>query len=195
MDDAQGTIDDFFEKADRWPAELAALRTILRDCGLVEVWKWSSPVYTLDGGNVAILWGFKDNATLGFFKGVLLQDKDKLLVAPGENSRSSRIFKFTSLEQIDAIKDTIRAYVLEAMELERTGARVDLPKDDIVYPDELVARFNEDLELSEAFEALTPGRRRGYALYFAQPKQSATRVGRIEKLRDKILAGKGLQDR
>jgi len=195
MDDAQGTIDDFFEKADRWPAELAALRTILRDCGLVEVWKWSSPVYTLDGGNVAILWGFKDNATLGFFKGVLLQDKDKLLVAPGENSRSSRIFKFTSLEQIDAIKDTIRAYVLEAMELERAGARVDLPKDDIVYPDELVARFNEDLELSEAFEALTPGRRRGYALYFAQPKQSATRVGRIEKLRDKILAGKGLQDR
>lgn len=195
MDDAQGTIDDFFEKAERWPAELAALRTILRDCGLVEVWKWSSPVYTLDGGNVAILWGFKDNATLGFFKGVLLQDKDKLLVAPGENSRSSRIFKFTSLEQIDAIKDTIRAYVQEAMELERTGARVDLPKDDIVYPDELVARFNEDLELSEAFEALTPGRRRGYALYFAQPKQSATRVGRIEKLRDKILAGKGLQDR
>jgi uncharacterized protein YdeI (YjbR/CyaY-like superfamily) len=195
MDDAQGTIDDFFEKADRWPAELVTLRTILRDCGLVEVWKWSSPVYTLDGGNVAILWGFKDNATLGFFKGVLLQDKDKLLVAPGENSRSSRIFKFTSLEQINAIKDTIRAYVLEAMELERTGARVDLPKDDIVYPDELVARFNEDLELSEAFEALTPGRRRGYALYFAQPKQSATRVGRIEKLRDKILAGKGLQDR
>lgn len=195
MDDAQGTIDDFFEKADRWPAELAALRTILRDCGLVEVWKWSSPVYTLDGGNVAILWGFKDNATLGFFKGVLLQDKDKLLVAPGENSRSSRIFKFTSLEQIDAIKDTIRAYVLEAMELERSGARVDLPKDDIVYPDELVARLNDDPELSEAFQALTPGRRRGYALYFAQPKQSATRVGRIEKLRDKILAGKGLQDR
>ncbi len=195
MDDTQGTIDDFFEKADRWPAELAALRTILRDCGLVEVWKWSSPVYTLDGGNVAILWGFKDNATLGFFKGVLLQDKDKLLVAPGENSRSSRIFKFTSLEQIDAIKDTIRAYVLEAMELERSGARVDLPKDDIVYPDELVARLNDDPELSEAFQALTPGRRRGYALYFAQPKQSATRVGRIEKLRDKILAGKGLQDR
>ena len=195
MDDAQGTIDDFFEKADRWPAELAALRTILRDCGLVEVWKWSSPVYTLDGGNVAILWGFKDNATLGFFKGVLLQDKDKLLVAPGENSRSSRIFKFTSPEQIDAIKDTIRAYVLEAMELERSGARVDLPKDDIVYPDELVARLNDDPELSEAFQALTPGRRRGYALYFAQPKQSATRVGRIEKLRDKILAGKGLQDR
>lgn len=155
----------------------------------------SSPVYTLNGGNVAILWGFKDNATLGFFKGVLLQDKDNLLVAPGDNSRSSRIFKFTSLEQIDAIKDTIHAYVLEAMELERTGARVDLPKDDIVYPDELVARFNEDLELSEAFQALTPGRRRGYALYFAQPKQSATRVGRIEKLRDKILAGKGLQDR
>lgn len=195
MDDAQGTIDDFFEKADRWPAELAALRTILRDCGLVEVWKWSSPVYTLDGGNVAILWGFKDNATLGFFKGVLLQDKDKLLVAPGENSRSSRIFKFTSLEQIDAIKDTIRAYVLEAMELEKSGARVDLPKDDIVYPDELVARLNDDPELSEAFQALTPGRRRGYALYFAQPKQSVTRVGRIEKLRDKILAGKGLQDR
>jgi uncharacterized protein YdeI (YjbR/CyaY-like superfamily) len=195
MDNTAVIIDKFFEKADRWPAELAVLRKILRDCGLVEVWKWSSPVYTLDGGNVAILWGFKDNATLGFFKGVLLQDKQKLLVAPGENSRSSRIFKFTSLEQIKALEDTIHAYVIEAMKLERIGAKVDLPKDDIVYPDELVARLNEDVELSEAFQALTPGRRRGYALYFAQPKQATTRIGRIEKSRDKILAGKGLQDR
>ena len=195
MDDAQGTIDDFFEKADRWPAELAALRTILLDIGLAEVWKWRSPVYTLDGGNVAILWGFKDNAALGFFKGVLLQDRQKLLVAPGENSRSTRLFKFNSLQQIVAMEDAIRAYVAEAIELERTGAKADLPKDDIVYPDELVAKLDDDLELSEAFQALTPGRRRGYALYFGQPKQSSTRTGRIEKFRDRILAGKGLHDR
>lgn len=195
MTDERSKIEAFFDKAERWPAELAALRRILLGCGVREVWKWSSPVYTVDGGNVAILWGFKDNASLGFFKGVLLQDKRKLLVAPGENSRSSRILKFTGLDEIVAMEAMIRAYVVEAMELERAGAKVELPKDDIVYPDELVAKLDEDLELTEAFQALTPGRRRGYALYFAQPKQSATRTGRIDKMRDRILAGKGLQDR
>nr|WP_249116860.1 YdeI/OmpD-associated family protein [Ciceribacter sp. L1K23] len=195
VDETRQKVDDFFDKAELWPAELAALRAILLDCGLIEVWKWSSPVYTVDGGNVAILWGFKDNATLGFFKGVLLKDEQNLLVAPGENSRSSRIFKFTGLEQIRAMDDTIRAYVTEATDLEKAGAKVDLPKDDITYPEELLAKLEEDPEMHEAFEALTPGRKRGYALYFAQPKQSATRVGRIEKMREKILAGKGYQER
>jgi len=195
MSEKQHMLDSFFASQDRWQAELAALRQILLGCGLHEEFKWSSPCYTVNGGNVAILWGFKDNATLGFFKGVLLKDEQNLLVAPGENSRSSRIFKFTCLGQIRAIEHTVRAYVTEAMELERAGAKVDLPKDDLAYPEELLARLKCDPELQAAFEALTPGRKRGYALYFAQPRQSATRVGRIEKMREKILAGEGLQER
>lgn len=195
MDEDSRKIEAFFAEEGRWQAELRALRAILLGCGLTEVFKWSSPCYTVDGGNVAILWGFKDNATLGFFKGVLLKDPKGLLVAPGENSRSSRIFKFTSLDHIAGMEAVIRDYVREAMELERSGARVDLAKDDIVYPEELVARLEEDPQLQEAFEALTPGRRRGYALFFAQPKQAATRWSRIDRSRDRILAGKGMHDR
>ncbi|MCL6708760.1 YdeI/OmpD-associated family protein [Pseudomonas sp. R2.Fl] len=194
MADEQRKLEAFFDDEGRWQAELRALRAILVDCGLTEEFKWSSPVYTVDGGNVAILWGFKDNATLGFFKGVLLKDSQGMLVAPGENSRSSRVFKFLGLDQIGSMEATIRDYVREAVELEKAGARVDLPKDDMDYPEELIAKLEEDPDLQAAFEALTPGRKRGYALYFAQPKQSATRVGRIEKMREKILAGKGYQE-
>lgn len=195
MNEDQQKLDAFFEDDGRWQAELRTLREILADCGLTEEFKWSSPVYTVDGGNVAILWGFKDNATLGFFKGVLLKDPEGVLAAPGENSRSSRVFKFSGLDHIRSIEATIRAYVHEAVELEKVGARVEFPKDDIDYPEELIAKLEEDPDLQAAFEALTPGRKRGYALYFSQPKQSATRVGRIEKMREKIIAGKGLQER
>jgi len=188
-------IDAFFSDAKVWPEELRALRAILLDCGLSEEFKWRGPCYTFDGGNVAIIWGFKENVALGFFKGVLLRDPEGLLVAPGDNSRAVRMFKFTGLDQIEVIETTIRVYVSEAVELEKAGAKVDLPKDDIVYPEELIAAMEADPLLQEAFEALTPGRRRGYALFFAQPKQSATRVSRIEKSRDRILAGKGLQER
>lgn len=191
----QHKLDGFFAGQDRWQAELLALRQILLRCGLLEEFKWSSPCYTVDGGNVAILWGYKDNATLGFFKGVLLKDEQGLLMAPGENSRSSRVLKFTDLDQISKMEPIIRTYVLEAMELEKGGASVDLAKDDIVYPEELIAAMEADPPLQEAFETLTPGRRRGYALFFGQPKQAATREGRIQKMRDRILAGKGLHDR
>lgn len=195
MDDEQRKLDDFFADETVWKAELLALRAIVRSCGLTEVWKWSSPVYTVDGGNVAILWGFKDNATLGFFKGVLLKDPEGVLEAPGENSRSSRVLKFSSVAHIEAMRPVIEAYVGEAMENEKAGRKVDLPKDDIDYPEELIAALEEDPELAEAFEALTPGRRRGYALFFAQPKQAATRSSRIAKSRPRILEGKGMHDR
>ncbi|MDI6838592.1 MAG: YdeI/OmpD-associated family protein [Rhizobiaceae bacterium] len=195
MHDDTARIDAFFSEAKTWPEELRALRAILLDCGLTEEFKWRGPCYTYDGGNVAVIWGFKENAALGFFKGVLLKDPEGLLVAPGDNSRAVRMFRFTGLSQIEAMETTIRSYVREAIELEKAGAKVDLPKDDIVYPEELLAALEEDPELHEAFEALTPGRKRGYALHFAQPKQSSTRVSRIEKSRDRILAGKGLQER
>ncbi len=195
MSDERQKLDSFFSEAKVWPKELRALRAVLLDCGLKEEFKWRGPCYTYDGGNVAVIWGFKENAALGFFKGVLLKDQEGLLVAPGDNSRAVRMFRFTGLDQIEALETTIRDYVREAIELEKAGAKVDLPKDDIVYPEELLAALEEDPELQEAFEALTPGRKRGYALHFAQPKQSATRISRIEKSRDRILAGKGVQER
>jgi len=195
MDDDSRRIDAFFGEQERWRQELLALRRILLDCGLTETFKWSSPCYTIDGGNVALLWGFKDSATLGFFKGVLLKDPEGLLVAPGENSRSSRVLRFTELDEITSRDQVIREYVLEAAALEKAGARVDLPKDDLAYPEELIAALEADPQLQAAFETLTPGRRRGYVLHFAQPKQAATRRARIDKSRARILAGKGMHDR
>lgn len=195
MGEGRSKLEAFFAEPGRWQAELAALRSILLDCGLTEEFKWSSPCYTMGGGNVALLWGFKDSATLGFFKGVLLADPQNLLIAPGENSRSSRVMRFTSLEEIADQDRAIRAYVQEAVELEKAGAKVELPKDDLLYPEELVAALQADPDLQLAFEALTPGRRRGYVLHFSQPKQSATRQARIAKNRDRILAGKGMHDR
>nr|CAD6415908.1 hypothetical protein REQ54_01502 [Rhizobium sp. Q54] len=195
MDDDSRRIDAFFAEQERWRQELLALRRILLDCGLTETFKWSSPCYTIDGGNVALLWGFKDSATLGFFKGVLLKDPEGLLVAPGENSRSSRVLRFTELDEITSRDQVIREYVLEAAALEKAGARVDLAKDDLAYPEELIAALEADPQLQAAFETLTPGRRRGYVLHFAQPKQAATRRARIDKSRARILAGKGMHDR
>lgn len=195
MGDDERKIDAFFSEQERWREELLALRKILLDCGLVETFKWSSPCYTVDDGNVALLWGFKDAATLGFFKGVLLKDPEKILIAPGENSRSSRILRFTDTAQIASQEKTIRAYVREAMELERAGVKVDMPKDDLDYPEELISALEEDPELQAAFEGLTPGRRRGYVLHFSQAKQSQTRRARIDKHRSRILAGKGMHDR
>ncbi|WP_172298703.1 YdeI family protein [Pseudoruegeria sp. HB172150] len=183
------------QKASKWVAEQKAFRAILLDSPLDEAFKWRSPVYTWDGRNVSIVWGFNDHCALGFFKGVLLKDPEGILVAPGENSRSSRMIAVTSTEEIEKLKPTILAYIDEAIELEKSGAKVDFPKDDLDYPQELVDRLDEDPELREAFENLTPGRRRGYVLHFSQAKQSATRTNRIEKFAPRILEGKGMQDR
>lgn len=188
-------IEDFFADAPRWRAELAALRAILLDSGLAEEWKWRSPCYTADGGNVALLWGFKEECRLGFFKGVLLQDPRGILVAPGENSRSSRTLNFTSLDEVRQLEGVVRDYVRDAIELEKAGRRVELPKDDLAPPAELVAILAGDAALKDAFEALTPGRRRGWILHFAQPKQPVTRTSRIQKAAPRILAGKGMHDR
>ena len=124
-------LDAFFSHLTDWRAELLALRTILLDAGLTETFKWSSPVYTAHDGNVAIIWGFKDRAAIGFFKGVLMKDPEGLLEAPGENSRSSRMINFTGLDQIEAAAPALRAYIAEAVDIERQGLKVDLPKDDL----------------------------------------------------------------
>ncbi len=195
MEDDSQKIETFFRSEERWPAELSALRKILVDCGLVETFKWRSPCYTHNGGNVATLWSLKDNAAIGFFKGVLLNDPEGLLVAPGEHSRSMRVFRFGTIGQIQAQESDIRGLAMQAIRLEETGATVDMPKDDIEYPEELVAALEEDPQFQAAFEALTPGRKRGYALHFGQPKQSATRRSRIDRNRARILVGKGMHDR
>jgi uncharacterized protein YdeI (YjbR/CyaY-like superfamily) len=188
-------IDAFFAEGGRWHAELAALRAILRDTALVEEWKWRSPCYTLEGDNVALLWAFRDDCRLGFFKGVLLKDPEGLLVAPGEHSRSARSLNFTDVAGIARMEPVIRAYLAEAMANAAAGLKVDFPKDDLDPPEELTAMLEADPDLLAAFEALTPGRRRGWILHFSQPKQSATRTARIEKAAPRILAGKGMHDR
>ena len=185
----------FYADQERWHDELAALRAILNDSGLCEEFKWRSPVYTHDGHNVALVWGFKDHAALGFFKGVLLKDKAGILVAQGENSRSTRVVKVTSVAQVTRLAPTLAAYLTEAIGIERAGLKVDLPKDDLDYPAELVDRLDADDRFRAAFEALTPGRRRSWVLHFGQAKQSETRISRIEKAAGKIFAGKGLNDR
>ena len=195
MHEPDPRIEVFFARQKTWRDELLALRKILLGSGLAEEFKWRSPVYTAHGGNVAIIWGFKDYCGLGFFKGVLLKDPERILVAQGENSRSVRIVKFTGLADIAAKETILKDYVREAVEMERAGLKVDLPKDDLDYPAELVDRIDGDPGFRAAFEALTPGRQRGYVLHFSQPKQSATRVSRIDKAAPRILAGKGIHDR
>ena len=183
-------------KVHRWPGELRKLRSIALESGLTEESKWGVACYTLQGANVLMISAFKEFCSLSFFKGSLLHDAQKLLHTPGENSQASRLFKFTSLQQIDAIEDKVRAYIFEAIEVEKAGLKVEFKaKDELEYPEELLAKFVELPKLEAAFEALTPGRKRGYVLHFTQPKQSQTRVSRIEKCIPKIMEGKGFFDR
>ncbi len=195
MSEHDPRVEMFFSELVGWREELLALRAILRDCPLAERFKWSSPVYTFQDRNVAIIWGFRNYAALGFFKGVLLGDPNGILVAPGQHSRSSRIVRFTDVLDIANREALLKSYILEAIEVERAGLKVDFSKDRINYPEELRDRMDSDPELKAAFLALTPGRQRGYCVHFAGAKLSKTRVARIEKFRPRILAGKGIQER
>lgn len=186
--------DGWFEKAERWRAEARAVRAIILDCGVTEDLKWGKPCYAAGGKNIAILQPMKDFLALLFFKGALLDDPDGLLERQGPNSRSGYRMRFTGVEDVAGTAESMRAFVRQAVEAEKAGLSVDKP-DGNGFVDELVRRLDEDPELKAAFEALTPGRQRGYNLYFAAPKQSATRAGRIEKYRQKILDGKGFHDR
>lgn len=187
--------DTYFETATRWHDEQKALRALLRDCPVTEEFKWRGPCYSAAGGNIVLIGNFKDACTLSFLKGVLLKDPEGILEPPGQNSRSVRMAKFTSVDQIGARASTLKAYVREAVDVEAAGLKVAFAKDDLDQPDELTERLARDEALKTAFEALTPGRRRGYLLHFSQAKQSKTRCDRIEKWAPHILAGKGMHDR
>lgn len=181
-------------KVHTWQKELVILRSVVLDTGLSEELKWSMPVYTLEGKNIVMVSAFRDFCSVNFFKGSLLSDPHGLLVKPGENSQAGRYIKFTSVSQVEASYNIIVEYVREAIELEKSGARVEFKKDPEPLPEELLLKFNDDPVFESAFYALTPGRRRGYILHFSQPKQSATRSSRIEKCMDRIFSGKGMQD-
>ena len=185
----------WFDHAARWGAELGALRAILRASPLAETIKWGKPCYTLGEGNVAMLYAFKDTCAVGFFKGALLKDPDGLLAAPGENSQAMRMACFTSAEAIDAAAPGLAAIIREAVALEKAGVEVPFAEpSELVLPDALESRLAADPALRAAFDALTPGRRRAYALHIGGAKQLKTREARVDQCAPLILAGKGLND-
>lgn len=182
-------------KVRTWTKELKRLRAIVLDCDLIEERKWGVACYTFEGKNIAIVSALKDYCAVSFFKGVLLSDPNKILVAPGENSQSARMIKFTELSQINGLEAIIKQYLGEAIQIECSGQKVEFKaKTELVLPEELYQKFIELPELQSAFEALTPGRQRGYVLHISSAKQSATRISRIEKCIPAILAGKGMHD-
>lgn len=195
MTEKNPKVDAYVGRAERWRDETEALRAILLDCGLSEELKWGKPCYTFQGRNVAIIQGFKPHCALMFFKGALLRDPEGVLVKQGENSQAALRMEFTEVGQVKAMEPTLRAYLGEAIEVEKAGLEVPLrEKRQLVPPDELLDAFDETPDLKAAFDALTPGRQRAYMLHFSGAKRSATRAARIAKCVPRILAGKGLTD-
>lgn len=183
-------------KVHSWQEPMQYLRQLLNNTELKEDYKWSQPCYTLNGKNVLILTAFKNYCCLAFFKGTLMKDPLGVMKSPGKNSQAARQLRFTTLDEVKAQESYIRSCIEEAIALEKSGAKVDFKqKKELEYPEELNEILNSNTQLKQAFESLTPGRQRGYVLYFESAKQSKTRVARIEKYIPKILAGKGFHDR
>jgi len=182
-------------KVNNWLNELEELRKIVIKSGLIEELKWGMPCYTLNNKNILMISAFKEYACISFFKGILLEDKEKLLTAHGENSQSVRMIKYTDSKQIIRQTSLIKAYIKEAIGIENSGRKVTFNKNPEPIPEELMVEFNKDLKFKNAFHELTPGRQRGYIIYFSQPKGTQSKINRIEKYRENILKGKGLNDR
>ncbi len=180
-------------KVNRWKEELKLLRKIVLETGLKEEIKWGAPVYTHNGKNIVSVGALKESANIGFFKGVLLADKQKLLQQQG-SLQSDRIIKFTNKADIALVKDVLKSYVSEAIAIEESGKKVIFKKNPEPIPDELNQAFDLDSVFKDAFHALTPSKQRGYIIHFSQPKQTQTRIGRIEKCKPQILDGIGLND-
>ncbi|HBU82244.1 MULTISPECIES: YdeI/OmpD-associated family protein [Paenibacillus] len=188
-------VDGYLNKAKKWKEESVKLREIILDCGLTEDFKWMHPCYTLENKNVVIIHGFKEYCALLFHKGALLKDKQGILVQQTENVQSARQIRFTNIQQIVEMENILKEYIQEAIEVEKAGLKVTLKQHtDYDVPEEFQHQLDENPALKEAFEALTPGRQRAYLFYFSQPKQSKTRVSRVEKYTQQILDGKGLND-
>ncbi|MDP4255906.1 MAG: YdeI/OmpD-associated family protein [Bacteroidota bacterium] len=188
-------VDFYFNKANKWQAEIRKLRTIVLDCGLVEELKWGAPCYTFQKKNIVLIHVFKDYCALLFFKGALLNDSRGILVQQTENVQAARQIRFTNSREIGKLEPALKSTIYEAIEVEKAGLRVDLKKTaDYSIPDEFQTQLKKTPALRKAFNALTPGRQRAYLLYFSTPKQSRTREARVEKSMPQILGGKGLND-
>jgi len=188
-------VDDFFSNATQWQKEMQLLRTIVLDCGLTEDFKWKHPCYSFQGSNILIIHGFKEYCALNFFKGALLNDADKILVQQTENVQSARQVRVKNTLKIVKLESTLKAYIFEALEVEKAGLKVEMKKhEDYILPEELQTKIDNNRTFKTAFEALTPGRQRGYILHIAGAKQTKTREDRIEKCTPRILIGKGLTD-
>lgn len=188
-------VDKFFDTAKKWKEEMALLREIVLSCKLNETLKWMHPCYTQEEANVVLIHGFKEYCALLFFKGVLMKDPEKIMVQQTANVQDRRQLRFRNLDEISKQAPVIRKYIKEAMQVEKAGLKVTYKKTaDFSMPAEFSAQLRKDKKLRSAFEKLTPGRQRGYLLYFARAKQAATRESRIAKYIPAILAGKGLDD-
>jgi uncharacterized protein YdeI (YjbR/CyaY-like superfamily) len=189
-------VDAFLAKQKRWQDELYALRQILLATPLSEDFKWFNPVYTFNGANLIAIGGHKTQCLISFFKGALLDDPTGLLQLPGPNSQAGRVIKFTTTAQIEALAPTLRAFALSAIAAEQAGLKPAMPLSrDLTFPQALLDAFDDDPDFKAAFDALTPGRQRGWNLQFTAPKQDATRHARIAKAKPAILAGQGPNDR
>jgi uncharacterized protein YdeI (YjbR/CyaY-like superfamily) len=165
------------------------------DCSLTEELKWKQPCYTFKNKNILMIGGFKENCFISFFKGILLQDQEGLLVSPGENSQSVRMMKFTNSKEISDISSLLKSYIYEAIEVEKAGLRVAIKKaEELILIDELKEALTHDSKLNDAFKALTPGRQRAYNIFFSGAKQASTRISRIDNYKQRILNGKGFND-
>ena len=185
----------YFNKAQKWQEEIEKLRMIVLDCGLTEELKWGCPSYTFQKSNIVLIHVFKEYCALLFFKGALLKDKKGILIQQTENVQAARQIRFTSVREIVKLETTVKAYIHEAIEVEKAGLKVPMKKaTEFKMADEFKQKLDENAALKKAFYALTPGRQRGYLLYFASAKQAKTREARIEKYTPQILDGKGLED-
>ncbi|MDQ8014505.1 MAG: DUF1801 domain-containing protein [Flavobacterium nitrogenifigens] len=188
-------VDFYFEKAEKWKAEIEQMREIVLDCHLSEELKWGSPCYTFENANIVLIHYFKEYCAFLFFKGALMKDPDNILIQQSDNVQAARQVRFTNVKDILAKKEILKKYIFEAAEIEKSGQKVELKKvSDFEVAEELQHKFDSDADFKKAFYALTPGRQRAYLLHFSQPKQSKTREARVEKNIQRILDGKGLND-
>ena len=189
-------VDWFFVKDTKWQKEYEKLRSIILDCGLIEELKWGCPCYTFQNTNIVLIHGFKDYCALLFFKGALLNDPNDILIQQTKNVQSARQIRFTNVREIGRMEKILKAYVYEAIEVEKAGLKVKLKKtSDFKIPEEFQMKLNKSSALKKAFEELTPGRQRAYIFHFSQPKLSKTRQARVEKYIKQILSGRGLDDK
>lgn len=188
-------VNFYFEKEKRWPEEMKKIRSIILSCKLTEELKWGVPCYTYENANVVLIHGFKDYCAILFIKGSLLKDPKKVLIQQTTNVQAGRQIRFTNVNEIAKLESTIKTYVKEAIAIEQKGLKVEFKKTtEYTIPEEFKKKLESKPALKKAFDALTPGRKRAYLLYFSAAKQSATREARIEKYATHILNGKGLND-